>query len=229
MNKMNEYKIYQETILSSIIELSENGYIQGTGGNVSVRIPEKNIIAITPSQKEYNSLKTEDICIIDFDLNPIIDNGFKPSIEAGMHIAIYKNRQDVDAVVHTHQIYASIFSLIDHPIPALFDEVAINIGTTIEIIAYALSGSEELANNVAEKVMSRANCYILQNHGALSLGSDLKNAKQNAELLEKCAKVYYYALTTGKEISPLPDNIQNLAKTLMINKQNKHIEAKDKK
>jgi len=229
MNKMNEYKIYQETILSSIIELSENGYIQGTGGNVSVRIPEKNIIAITPSQKEYNSLKTEDICIIDFDLNPIIDNGFKSSIEAGMHIAIYKNRQDVDAVVHTHQIYASIFSLIDHPIPALFDEVAINIGTTIEIIAYALSGSEELANNVAEKVMSRANCYILQNHGALSLGSDLKNAKQNAELLEKCAKVYYYALTTGKEISPLPDNIQNLAKTLMINKQNKHIEAKDKK
>ena len=223
---MKDFKRYQEIILNSIMKLSETGYLQGTGGNVSVRIPNEEAIAVTPSQREYNTLTREDICIIDFNLNPIIDNGLKPSIETGMHIAIYKNRQDTDAVIHTHQKFDSIFSLINQPIPALFDEVSMSIGTIVEIIPYAFSGSIELADNVAEKVSSRSNCFIIQNHGALSLGADINNAIRNAELLEKCAEVYYHALSTGKEISILPENIQKFTQSLLLENQEKHIKAK---
>ena len=78
---MKDYKKYQDTILSSIKKLNKTGFLQGTGGNLSVRIPGEDAIAVTPSQREYDTLKIDDICIIDFDLNPIIDNGLKPGAE----------------------------------------------------------------------------------------------------------------------------------------------------
>jgi L-fuculose-phosphate aldolase len=220
---MKEYKKHQNIILSSIKKLNKTGFLHGTGGNLSIRIPDEQAIAITPSQMEYNTLKREDICIIDFDLNPIIDNGLKPSMESGMHIAIYKTRKDTNAVLHTHQKFASIFSLINHPIPPLFDEVAMNIGNIVEIIPHAFSGSKELANNVSKKVSNRLNCFIIQNHGAISLGTDINNAMINAELLEKNAEVYYYALSTGKEISILPENIQKITESLFFENQKKSL------
>jgi ribulose-5-phosphate 4-epimerase/fuculose-1-phosphate aldolase len=121
-----------------------------------------------------------------------------------MHVAIYRSRDDVRAVVHTHQAYASVLALINQPIPALFDEVALAIGETVDVIPYAFSGTPELVENVRRSVANRCNCFIMQNHGALNLGRTLKQAWQNAELLEKNAQVYYHALTTGKPVTTLP-------------------------
>ena len=170
-----------------------------------------------------------DICVVDFELNPVEDNSLKPSMETGMHISVYKNREDVNSVVHTHQIYASIFSILNHPIPSLFDEVSNSIGNNIEIIPYGLSGSPQLLENVTGKLGNKANCYIIQNHGALSLGMDIHKAKRHAELLEKTAQVYYHALSTGKEITTLPDNIQGLLSKLLTAKQDAEIKRKNKK
>ena len=118
-----------------------------------------------------------------------------------MHAAIYQHRSDVKAVVHTHQTYASIFSIINQSIPALFDEIANEIGAVIEIVPYAISGSAELAQNVADRLGNQYLCFILQNHGALSLGATIDQAWKNTELLEKAAQVYYHALMTGREIA----------------------------
>ncbi len=213
---MGKYEDYKEQVLNCSRWLSEHGYfgtLLGTGGNVSVRIEEENAIAITPSAIPYKDISIDDICIVDFDQKQI-DGKYAPSVETGIHVAVYKNRLDVNAVIHTHQVFASIFSIIDQRVPALFDEVAFNIGHVIDTIPYDLSGSPELVENVVSKLNNHCNCYIMQNHGALSLGATLERALLNAELLEKLCSIYYYALSTGKEVTALPDSIVDMIKEI---------------
>jgi ribulose-5-phosphate 4-epimerase/fuculose-1-phosphate aldolase len=148
-------------------------------------------------------LMPEDICVVGFDLERI-DGDLPPSIETAMHAGIYQTRPDVGAVVHTHQAFASVFALINQPIPALFDEVVLSIGETVDLVPYAVSGSPELVDNVRRTVTNGCNCYIMQNHGALNLGTNLDHAWKNAELLEKTAQTYYRALTTGMPVTTMP-------------------------
>ena len=102
-----------------------------------------------------------------------------------MHVAAYQVREDVSAVIHTHQTFASALSILNEGIPPLFDEVTLAIGNTIDVVPYALSGSRELHDNVARKLANRCHCYILQNHGTLCVGTDLDKTFTFVELLEK--------------------------------------------
>jgi L-ribulose-5-phosphate 4-epimerase len=195
------------TVLEASHWLADNGYLgqKASGGNISLKAANHDAIAITPSAKPYLKMAVEDICVLDLDGNPL-DGHLKPSIEAGMHLGVYQNRPDVRAVVHTHQTYASVLSILNRKIPALFDEIIVEIGQVVEVIPYAHSGSAELVQNVAEKLDNRCHCYLIQNHGALSLGSDMERAMRNAELLENVARIYYHALTSGFDISELPES-----------------------
>jgi L-ribulose-5-phosphate 4-epimerase len=224
---MGKYDDYKKRVYDCTLELVREGYIQGLGGNVSMLVEGEDVIVVTPSQREYNSITVDDICVVNFDLKPVDDNGLKPSVETGMHVTVYRNRKDVSAVVHTHQIYASIFAIINMPIPCLFDEVASTIGPVVEVVPYGLSGSPQLIENVVSKLGNRGNCYLLQNHGILAMGADLLKAKRNAELLEKCARVYHGALATGKEITFLPENMQELMGKIVANKQDAEIKRKE--
>jgi L-ribulose-5-phosphate 4-epimerase len=209
MNTLSKYQAYKKEVLDASLWLSEHGYfgsLRGYGGNVSVRIDD-TAIAITPSAVKYQDLSVGDICIIGFDNKEIeIKKGRKPSIEAGMHGVIYQKRSEINAIVHTHQTYGSVFAILNMPIPPLFDEVSWALGTTVKVIPYALSGSKELAANVGAKLSNNANAYIIQNHGILALGENIDKALLNAELLEKTAHIYYLALSTGKPVNTLPSS-----------------------
>jgi L-ribulose-5-phosphate 4-epimerase len=217
---MTKYESYKKNVLEASLWLSEQGYFgshRGSGGNVSVRVNE-TVMAITPSSVKYQELSSADICVVGFDLSVIEENDkLKPSVEAGMHSIIYRKRPDVNAIVHTHQVYGSVFGLINTPIPALFDEVAFSLGQMVEIVPYALSGSPDLVNNVAGKLSNNANAYVIQNHGILALGKNLDKAIINAELLEKVAHIYYLALSTGKPINTLPESIVDLVAAVRNN------------
>jgi L-ribulose-5-phosphate 4-epimerase len=203
---MGKYDPEKLTVLAATHWLAEYGYLgkRSSGGNISLRIANQDAIAITPSGKAYLKMAVEDVCVVDFDGNPL-DGNLKPSIEAGMHLGIYKHRPDVKAVIHTHQTYASVLSILNRPIPALFDEIIVEIGHAVEVIPYAFSGSSELVQNVVDRLSNQCHCYLIQNHGALSLGSDMERAMKNAELLENVARIYYHALATGLDVDELPD------------------------
>ncbi len=224
---MGKYDIYKKQVFDCIMELVREGYVQGTGGNVSMRVGNEDVVVVTPSQREYHGMTVDEICVVDFDLKPVEDNGLKPSMETAMHIAVYKNRPDAGAVVHTHQIYASVFALLNQPIPALFDEVSMTIGALVEVVPDRPYGSPQLIENVKSKLGNRSNCYLLQNHGALALGPDLAKAKRCAELLEKSAHVYCLALSTGKEVGVLPQNIQEMMGKIVAAKQDAEIKRRE--
>lgn len=214
----------QAEVVRGVRSLVEKNLLaQETGGNVSLRVAGADGLAITPSQTPYREMTSGDICVLGPDLSPLMPNGRKPSIEAGMHLQVYLRRSDVQAVVHTHQRFASIFALINRPVPALFDEVSLFIGNRVEVVPYGFSGSRQLIDNLTPLLDNRANCYILQNHGALSLGTTMEKAVRNAALLEKAAEIYYRALATGLPVNELPADTQTLLAALLSEEQQKAI------
>ncbi len=202
---MGQYDPERLTVLQTVHWLAEHGYLgkKGSGGNISIKAANQDAIAITPSGRAYLKMAVEDICVVDLEGNRL-DGRLKPSIEVGMHIGVYRHRPDVKAVIHTHQTYASVLSILNRPIPPLFDEIIVEIGPVVEIIPYAFSGSDHLIQNVIGKLANQCHCYLIRNHGALSLGSNMERAMKNAELLENVARIYYHALASGLDISELP-------------------------
>lgn len=200
---MSTFGKQKQQIVDTAQALVRKGYLMATGGNLSLRIPRQDAFAVTPSNYDYMKMTADDICVLDFDLT-MIDGHLKPSVESAMHGAVYQARADVNAIIHTHQVYTSALTLIKAPIPALFDEQTRFLGRSVEIIPYALSGTDMLKNTVAEHVKNHNNAFMLQNHGALVFGHDMERAVHNVEILEKCALAYLLALCTERQVSKIP-------------------------
>lgn len=204
------YQASKELVVSTAQHLTQKGYLMATGGNVSVRIPGKDAFAITPTNYDYMKMVPDDVCVVDFSLAQL-EGAMKPSVEAAMHFAIYAVRPDVNTIVHTHQVYASALSLINAPIPGLFDEQTRFLGRSVEIIPYGPSGTGMLKNVIAKHVKSHNNAFIMQNHGALLFGTDAERAIHNVEILEKCSLAYLIALCSEKKVTKVPAAIREIA------------------
>ncbi len=190
--------------------LLERGYLKATEGNVSVRVPGRALFAVTPSNYDYAKMLPKDICVLDYDLHRVTGT-MKASIEAGMHAAVYQHRPDVNAIIHTHQPYASSLALMNTPIPALFDEQVRFLGRGVEIVAYAPSGTSFLKRRVKAKLGNGDNAYILANHGVLVLGGDTERAVHKMALLEKVALDYLLTLLAGEKAAGIPLPIREIA------------------
>ena len=207
---MSANDLHKKQIVDTAQALVRKGYLMATGGNLSLRIPGQNAFAITPSNYDYFKMTPEDVCVLDFELNKI-EAPLKPSVESGMHGAVYQIRPDVNAIVHTHQAYVSALTLIKAPIPALFDEQARFLGRSVDIIPYAPSGTGWLRNTVAKHVKNHNNAFMMQNHGALVFGHDMERAVHNVEILEKCALAYLLAICSERKITKIPLAVREVA------------------
>ncbi|MBV6395765.1 MAG: L-fuculose phosphate aldolase [Anaerolineales bacterium] len=207
---MKALAAYKTQVVDAAQALTRKGYLMATGGNVSVRVAGQSAFAITPSNFDYLKMTPGDICALDFDLN-MLEGRLKPSVESAMHGAVYQARADVNAIIHTHQVYASALTLIKAPIPALFDEQARFLGRSVEIIPYAPSGTGFLKNAVAKHVKNRNNAFMMQNHGALVFGHDMERAIHNVEILEKCSLAYLLALCTERKTGKIPLAVREIA------------------
>ncbi len=190
--------------------LVEKGYLSATGGNLSVRIHGQRAFAITPSDYDYLKMTAADICLLGLDLTEL-EVPRKPSVESALHAAIYCARPDVQAIIHTHQLYPSTLAIIGAPIPALFDEQVRFLGRSVEIIPYAPSGTGLLKNKIAQRVRDHNNAYLMANHGALVLGDSIERALHNVDVLEKCALAYLLALCTERRVSRIPLVVREVA------------------
>lgn len=215
---VGKYDPVRTMLVETAHMLVEKGYLMATGGNISCRIPGEDAIAITPSNYDYMKMSMDDICVVTLDLKKL-EGERKPSVETGMHAAVYKKRGDVQAIIHTHQVYASALTLVRAPIPALFDEQVRFLGRTVKIIPYAPSGTQMLASSVARHVGDGYNAYLMQNHGALVFGHDMERAVHNVEIMEKCALAYLLALATERKVSKLPFIVREIIQSKLRHDQ----------
>ena len=217
---MTDYHSFRQQVIEYSRKLADEGFLKGTGGNVSVRVTGENALAITPSNQDYFSITPDDVCVYSFD-GIKIQGEMKPSIEMGFHTAVYQARPDVGCVMHTHQDFASAMALINKSIPALFDEQVRFLGRSVDVIPYAPSGTEMLAKQVRKSVQNHHNAYILKNHGALCLGTTPERAFHNVLLLEKAALSYILALYTDEKIGKIPLPIREIAFAKLRSEQKK--------
>jgi len=194
---MTKDQIKQEIIRYGNM-LIEKGLCTGTGGNISVRLPENDGFMITPSGIPYPAITPEDIVTMDFEGN-IIDGKRTPSIERNMHRAIFNARPDVNAIVHTHQNLASAIAATRQDFPPILDAFVAVFGGGLKCAKYASIGTEDLARNVVEGLGKR-NGVLLANHGALCTGPNLEMAFGNCEFLEASAITYCFANIIGKPV-----------------------------
>lgn len=204
----------RDKVVDTCRALLERGYLKATEGNVSVRVAARRAgdaaFAVTPSNYGYEHIRPEDIAILDVS-GRVVDAPMKPSVEAGMHAAVYRLRPDVRAIIHTHQPYASALALIRERIPALYDEQVRFLGREVAIVDYAPSGTPFLAKNVAKQLGGGANAFILANHGVLVFGADAERAVFNMALLEKVSLTYLLALMTREKVARIPAPIREIA------------------
>jgi len=210
-----EHRNSRQHVVDMCRTMLNRGYLKATEGNVSVRVPGHRLYAVTPSNYDYDKMRVEDICIVDFDGKHVPDDsgaGLAPSIECGMHANIYRERPDVNAIVHTHQPYASALAFLRKEIPALTDEQVRFLGKKVAIIPYAPSGTGFLAKNVQKKVASGDNAFIIANHGIVAVGTDPDRAVFAMALLEKVSLAYLLALTTESgKVYTIPAAIREIA------------------
>ena len=170
-------------------EIYNKGLVSGKAGNISKRIKAStgDVVAITPTLKSLSDLKEEDIVLVDMDGN-LLTKG-KPSSEVGMHLEIYKKRDDVNAIVHTHSTYATGFAFSNKNLKRLegFGEIKNPYVASIE---YAKPGTVELAKNAGEDIKNE-DVLILKNHGVICVSDDLNEAKLLAVFVEESAKTQF--------------------------------------
>ncbi|AFA47578.1 L-fuculose-phosphate aldolase [Acetobacterium woodii] len=178
-------------------KLITSGLTKGTGGNISIYNREQQLMAISPSGIDYFETEPEDIVIIDIN-GQIVDGKRKPSSEHEMHRIFYQKRTDINAVVHTHSIYATVLATLRQPLPASSYLVAFS-GLDVRCADYASFGSMELAELTYEAMIDRY-AVLMANHGLLTGGSDILNAFNIAEQIEHCAEVYVKARAIGEPV-----------------------------
>ncbi len=192
-------------ILETCLKLLKDGHIIGSAGNVSVRVKDddKEIVLITPSGVNYVEMQPDDILILNMD-GKVIEGDRNPSVEKNLHIGIYKSREDVSAIIHSHGIYSTILSILDLTLPPVIEELVPYVGGEIICAEYGEAGSPELAANVINS-LGEKNALLLPNHGNLCCGSHLEGAYSVLEYLERGSKIYYMAKLI-KEPNLLPED-----------------------
>ncbi|MHA1616678.1 MAG: class II aldolase/adducin family protein [Candidatus Njordarchaeales archaeon] len=168
----------------------------GSSGNISVRVREKELVLITPSGVPFDIMKPNDIVVVDMN-GEVVEGERNPSTEMPTHLRIYKERKDVNAIIHAHAIYTGALAATHTSIPAVLDEMILYLGGEVEVAEYAPPGTEELAEN-AVKALGRKKAVILANHGVLVCGKDLKDTLEILLRVERVARIYILSKIIGE-------------------------------
>ncbi|MDH8677154.1 class II aldolase/adducin family protein [Fusibacter bizertensis] len=193
-----KHQIARKEIIDTSLTILKSSLVIGTWGNLSVRIAGEELVAITPTGVEYEKMLPENIPIVDMEGN-LIDGNMKPSIELPMHLEIYKNRPDINAIVHTHSVHCTAMAIARKPIPASCEDLVQIVGGDVRVSDYRLPGSDDLGQVVVEALRDRQ-AVILSNHGLLAAGSTLKETIKIALICEKSAQATIMAANIGGAI-----------------------------
>ena len=185
----------KDAVVMAAKEIYKRGLVQDGEGNVSIRIPGKDEMLITPTADVYMQLTKQDIIHIKFD-GTVISGKREPSSEYRLHVAIYKDRKNASCVIHTHSPYAMALAISRKEIPVIIEEMIPLIGGNIRVAEFASAGSEEIGKN-AVKAMKNRNAVLLANHGSVVCARNILYGIKTAELVEKMAKIYYMATQIG--------------------------------
>ena len=194
-------------VVQAAQQLLRLGLVAATSGNVSMRLEgdeKEGLIAVTPAGTDYETMTPDDIVVVDYDVD-VIEGDTVPSSESLTHVAVYKARPDISAVIHTHSIYASVLAVAGVPLPPILDELVAYLGGPVEVAEYGFPSTEDLGEK-AIQAMGERNAVFIRNHGVLAAGRDMPDALRACELVERAAQIYIQARALGS-VRTLPSEV----------------------
>src|SRR6516162_1225799 len=191
---MNEYKL-KEQICEIGRRLYNKGFAAANDGNITIRLNDKEVLC-TPTMVSKGFMKCADICKIDYDGKQLAGTR-KRSSEVLLHLAVYKARPDVNAVVHCHPPHATAFAVAQEPIPkCILPEVEVFLGE-VPTARYETPGTQKFAETVIPYVKD-CNTIILANHGTVTFGPNLENAYFNSEIIDAYCRILILSRLLGR-------------------------------
>ena len=182
----------KQEILDYCLRSMEYDLNFNTQGNISIRVPdEEDRFLITPTDLEYDKMTADDIVLVDSDAN-VIEGSLEPSSEVTVHLAVYRRRPDVNAIVHTEPIFANVWGAIGEPITGTLVNMVIYTKGEVPIMPFALSNNSDFGDAMCD-VMGDLNAVVWANHGLLTVGDNLRDAFKTSVAVESAAKVLLYA------------------------------------
>jgi L-ribulose-5-phosphate 4-epimerase len=182
-------------------ELTRWQLVAWTAGNVSARVPGRDLLVIKPSGVTYDELSADTMVVCDLD-GVLVDGEQAPSSDTAAHAYVYRHMPEVGGVVHTHSTYATAWAARGEPIPCVLTMVADEFGGDIPVGPFALIGDDSIGRGIVDTLRaSRSKAVLMQNHGPFTVGKDARAAVKAAVLLEDVARTVHVARQLG---DPLP-------------------------
>nr|WP_319483712.1 aldolase [uncultured Cohaesibacter sp.] len=191
---------YREQLVELGASLFNRGYSVGSGGNISLKLPDGNFL-FTPTNSSLGRLKADELSLVDPEGNHL--GGHKPTKEIPMHMGVYEARPDCNAIVHLHSTYATAYSSIAGLDPTdaftpFTPYFVMKVGKLL-VAPYYKPGSPML-KQAARDAGLKASAFLLANHGAVVCGGSLIEAANAAEELEETMKLYFLLMSSNQSI-----------------------------
>lgn len=194
----DDHRKLKQAVINACLKLEAMGYIIGTYGNASARIPGGLII--TPSRVDYHTLTPDDMVTVAQD-GTVIAGHRLPSSETSVHRLIYNSRPDIAVVLHTHSFYATALSCLHESIPVIVEEQSQVIGDVIACTQYVPAGQHERLGEEVARTLGASCGVLLANHGAVACGRSVEEAVFACQIIERVAQMY---LLTKAVSAPVP-------------------------
>ncbi|MEI5676843.1 MULTISPECIES: L-fuculose-phosphate aldolase [unclassified Mesorhizobium] len=190
---MSEELSLRTELIEACRSMNRLGINKGTAGNISVR--HGNGFLISPTGIPYEKLTPDHVVAMNWDAT--YEGDVLPSSEWRFHRDILKARPDLNAVVHTHSVYATSVSILRKDIPAIHYSIAAAGGPTIRCAPYEIFGSQELADQVVKALEGRKAC-LMAHHGVITAHVSIARALALAVTVEQLAQEYLLCLPLGE-------------------------------
>jgi L-ribulokinase len=178
-------------------ELTRNGLVVCTAGNVSARVPGHDLMVIKPSGVAYDELTADAMVVTDL-FGVLVEGDFAPSSDTAAHAYVYRHLPAVGGVVHTHSTYATAWAALGEPIPCVLTMMADEFGGDVPVGPFALIGDDSIGRGIVDTLRdSRSPAVLMARHGPFTIGKDARSAVKAAVMVEDVARTVHIASQAG--------------------------------
>ncbi len=192
------YDKEKKEVINAGVKLDRYGLIALSGGNVSLKV-DKDRVLVTPSGMIYEELEIDDIILMDLS-GKVIEGTRKASVDTKALLYIYNNMPEINAVIHTHQPYATALGLVEEEFKCNLTTLANATKGSVSVCPFSSAASEQMGIEAVENLNGKL-AVILKNHGVITVGNSLKQALYSCVYLEEAAKTYCIAKSMSDNVA----------------------------
>ncbi|MGW4498915.1 L-ribulose-5-phosphate 4-epimerase [Micromonospora sp. NPDC004336] len=190
--------------------LTRYDLVAWTAGNVSARVPGRDLMVIKPSGVDYDDLTADGMVVCDLNGN-VVDGTGTPSSDTAAHAYVYRAMPEVGGIVHTHSGYATAWAARGEAIPCWLTAQADEFGGEIPVGPFALIGGDAIGKAIVSTLSGhRSPAVLLRNHGVFTIGTDARAAVKAAVMCEDVARTAHLARALGQPVPIAPADIDSL-------------------